>query len=145
MRMLFALILTLAMVSSCAKEVPDKPVSVADVVDNIHAWDGKIVTVVGWLGTCQGYDCGLYPTMRDAEIVATISSDNGGWKIAMGRRVSIGFDEEFDRAAGPLQFSKVSIRGKVSDECRGLFVGCTDRASDLYPISITSYSSERAN
>ncbi len=143
MKTFIALILTLAFVAGCTKQAPDKPVLVADVIENIHAWDGQFVTVVGWLGTCEGYDCGLYSTLADAKIVAMDSGSMAKWKAAMDRRVSLAFDRKFDQAAKPLQFQQVSIRAKISDECRGLMTGCTDRAPDIYPVSITPYSPKK--
>jgi hypothetical protein len=144
MKTVFAPILALALVSSCAKAVPKGAVSVADIIDNIHAWDGETVTVHGWLGQCQKLSCVLYASLSDAIIVESQRPDQAKLSAAI-EGVSIGSSKTFDNAAAQLQFSEVIIRGKVSDECRGLFVDCTDRGPDLYPISIASYSSERAN
>ena len=56
----------------------------------------------------------------------------------MDRRLSIAGDKQFDRVAAPLQFRKVRLRGRISDECRGGYI-CTDRVPDIYPISIKSF------
>lgn len=134
----------LAMVTGCTKQVPNKPVSVTDVVDNIHDWDGEVVTVYGWLGQCQRLSCVLYSSLSDAIIVASQRPEQAK-RIAAIDGVSIGSDEKFDRAAARLEFSQVIIRGKVSDECHGWTVDCMDRASDIYPISITSYPLKKVN
>lgn len=109
-------------------------VSVEQVTQNIHAWDGQIVTVSGWLGKCRGLDCAIYATLDDARSIGPIYESND-YQAAMARRLGIGFDAEFDRKAAPLQFRKVRVRGRVSDECRGDNI-CTDRAPDIHPISI---------
>lgn len=123
-------------VTGCAKPAPLMPVSVQDVIDNIHAWNGKIVTVDGWLGKCGGLDCHIHPTLADAKTIALIDYSNDAWKGAMDRAVGIGYDSKFDQTAEPLQLTRVLLKARVSDRCRGWFVGCTDRAPDLTPISI---------
>lgn len=145
MRKFVAILLSLATTGGCARTVPNEPVVVDDVIKNIHIWDGKFVTVVGWLGTCEGYDCGIYSTLAGAKMAATNSGSKAEWNAAMDRRVSLAFDTKFDRAAKPLQFKLVSIRAKISDECRGFLTGCTDRAPDLYPLSIQSYPPTKVN
>lgn len=145
MKTYLALIVPLAILPGCAKPVPDRPVLVTEVVDNIHAWDGQTVTINGWLVLCQGHTCLLHPNLADAIIVVSAGPDPDEFMAAMDRGISIGSDKKFDAAAAPLQFSQVTVRGKVSDECRGWMVSCLDRASDIYPISIKSNSPTKVN
>ena len=145
MKTYLALIVPLAILAGCAKPVPKTPVLVTDVVDNIHAWDGQTVTINGWLGVCEGLSCLLHASLDDAVIVISPVSDKGEYLAAMDRSISIGSDKKFDAAAAPLQFSEVTVRGIVSDECHGWMVICIDRASDIYPISIKSNSPTKVN
>ena len=131
---LFALILVTS--GGCTLSPPNAPVTPADVLQNIHTWDDEEVTIIGWLGNCRGHDCGIYSTLKDAKTVARYDYDRDAWRDAMDRRLSIGFDKNFDKMAESLQFHRVKLRGRVSNECRG-WTGCTDRAPDIYPISIS--------
>lgn len=144
MRTFFALFLTLASVAGCAKPVPNGPVVVTDVIENIHYWDGEIVTVRGWLGQCQRLSCVLYSSLSDAIIVASQRPDHAKLSATIDA-ISIGSNIAFDQAAAPLEFSQVIITGRVSDECRGWTVDCLDRASDIHPISIRSYPHKKVN
>jgi hypothetical protein len=122
--------------SACAKPVPTKAVSTQEARDNIHAWNGRDVIVEGWLGTCQGYDCHIFRTLADAQIVAKGNPKTKEWRSAMDRSLGIGSATNFDELAAPLQFQEVQIFGRLSDACRGWFTGCTDRISDIQPANI---------
>jgi hypothetical protein len=130
-----AAILALA---ACAKPVPTENVSTADVIDNIHAWNGKVVTVEGWLGECQGYNCGIFPALTDARVVVSGNYQTDEWRDAMNRSLSIGSADGFDETAAPLQFKRVRLKARVNDECWP--ANCTDRANILEPISIEALS-----
>jgi hypothetical protein len=129
--LVLAAILALA---ACAKPVPSGNVSTTDLIDNIHAWNGKIVTVEGWLGECAGYNCGIFPTLIDARVVASGDYQSDEWGDAMDRGLSIGSADGFDESAAHLQFERVILKARVNDQCWP--ANCTDRANVLEPISI---------
>jgi hypothetical protein len=123
---------------ACSVPDPGKTYSVDEFRENIRSLDGQVVAVRGWLGTCQDYDCGLYPTLKEARTVEAGNSDSNAWMEAMDRRVGIGSKWMFDRTAAPLQFRLVEIKGQANAECRvpqGKF-GCLDRADEITPESI---------
>jgi hypothetical protein len=122
----------------CVTAVPAEAVSVADAIKNIHAWNGTVVTVEGWLGQCEGLDCGLFSTLADARQVAGRGDGDPHWLEASKRGLSIGYDPSFDRQAAPLQFRHVTVVARISDECRDPppTTICVDRVDDLRPISI---------
>ncbi|HQV04032.1 MULTISPECIES: hypothetical protein [unclassified Novosphingobium] len=104
---------------------------------NIYFWDGKEVTVVGWLGLCSGLNCGLYPTQKDALTVVQMDSNSDEWSKAVERGLGVGFVGGFDEKAAPLQFHRVKIRGRLNDDCRLFWQNtCYDRVDDIIPISI---------
>jgi hypothetical protein len=131
-----ALLLCSSMAMAGCNSAPVEPVTVTKARDNIHTWNGRIITVQGWLGNCQGYDCGIYPTLPEAKSVMSDDPHSSQWQSAMNRRLSIGTAYDFDEKAAPLQFQQVSIQAVLSDVCRGWDRGCTDRAPDLVPLSI---------
>ncbi len=138
MRASFALI-GLALLAGCVEQPPIGPkVTTADVIANIHAWNGKEVLVTGWLGQCQRYDCGLYPTLSDAKLVEEGSSGSPEWMTAMDRRLSIGPGKAFDRRAQGLAMKEVIVRATITDQCRQRDQGssCLDRAGDLIPVQV---------
>jgi hypothetical protein len=126
----FILTAAMAILGGCVSVPRSNSLAVEEVVQNIHAWDGREV----WLGKCRGLDCAIYASLDDARRIGPIY-DNGDWRAVMARSLSIGFDKDFDKRAAPLQFKKVRLRGRISDECSGDNI-CTDRAPDIYPISI---------
>ena len=139
------LIVSVTLMGGCAPPVPNAAVSVTQAAKHIHAWNGNDVIVDGWLGNCQGLDCGLYPTLADAEMVAQ-GTTSDAWDKAVDRRLSIGSNREFDRTAAPLQFKHVQVRGRLNDVCRGWMTSCTDRVPDIQPRSITLASnSDKVN
>jgi hypothetical protein len=126
------------MLGGCATPIAADAVSVPDVIRNIHAWNGTVVTVEGWLGTCAGLDCGLFSSLADARLVAARGNGDPHWLGALKRGLSIGYSERFDRRAAPLQFHHVIVVARVSDECRDPppTTICVDRVDDLWPIAI---------
>ena len=126
----------LAGLTACSSNVPVEPVSPVEVLNNIHAWNGRDVTVEGWLGVCKGYDCRIFPTLADAIAVKSSEPSSKEWMAAFDRGLGIGSALNFDELAAPLQFHKVQISGRISDVCRGLHSGCLDRAPDIQPSAI---------
>jgi hypothetical protein len=129
------------MIVNCTKPAPDPnvPVTVTEVLRNIHSWDGKIVTVDGWLGNCSGFSCHIHETLDDAELLA---SGRAGWDNAIDRALGVGGGKEFDVSAESMQFNQVRLKARVSDECRGWGL-CYDRSPDLHPISIRQIRSNK--
>ena len=115
--------------------MPADAVSVSEAVGKIYKWNCKEVTVVGWLGTCGGLDCGIFQTLEDARLVERGDSNSSKWSELVNRSLSIGYAENFDDEAQPLQFKYVIIRGRLSDECRRE-ITCFDRAAEFVPSSI---------
>jgi hypothetical protein len=130
-------------ISACATTHFDAVVSVADVLKNIHSWNGRTVTVEGWLRNCGGYDCGLYQSLEDARIVERGDDSSAVWLQAMDRRLSIAHDETFDAQVAGMKFQKIRLKAGVSDRCHKRFVVCTDRAPDLQPISFKTISNSK--
>lgn len=120
--------------AGCSAPNPRVPLPVTEVRDHIVEWDGRIVTVEGWLGRCGGLDCGIYPTLADAQIVAQGNMSTNAEMRAMDRRLDIGFDDAFEAAAKPLQFKAVRLKARLNKECYPH--KCKDRADILQPISI---------
>jgi hypothetical protein len=122
--------------TACSKPAPNNAVSPKEALDNIHAWNGKDVIVEGWLGTCKGFDCNIYDTLADARIAAQGSHKSTKWQTAIDRGLGIGDALNFDELAAPLQFQKVQISGRLSDNCRRSSALCKDRSSDIQPKNI---------
>jgi hypothetical protein len=129
---------------SCSPPPPDNVVSVTTLTENIVAWDGEHVTVEGWLGKCAGFECHIFATVADMNIISRGDYQSDEWGQSAERSISIGSTEEFDRLAESLQYSFVKLRARVDKTCwEGL---CTDRASVLHPISVSPVVIEgRAN
>lgn len=139
--LVLAAVLSALATSACASEKWGGEATVAEVVENIHRWDGQIYVVRGWLGKCEGLNCMLHATEEDAQ---TVSSDilNDDWQAAMDRSLSVASIGDFDERAAPYQFQEVKITALVNAECRGWNGGCLDRAPDLVPFSIEPLSLE---
>ncbi len=122
--------------AACQAALPNMPVSPEIVRKNIHNWNGRDVVIEGWLGECKGYDCHIFETLNDAKLAAKGNSESKKWRQAYDRSIGIDSTLNFDELARPLQFQKVQISGRLSDQCRGLFKGCTDRVADILPSGI---------
>ncbi|ALG60134.1 hypothetical protein VM77_09220 [Citromicrobium sp. JL31] len=125
-----------ALLSGGAFSVPSDAMSVEEVIANIEAFDGKDVTVHGWLGRCSGYDCGLFVSVEDAEMVENGETGSDEWLAAFDRSLRIGGGSAFDALASTMQFREVVIEGRASSECFQPNTFCFDRASDIEPSSI---------
>lgn len=113
---------------------PNHPVDVNLVIKNIHVWDGKIVTVDGWLGICAGRDCAIF---SDAERAGRRNMED--WKSGL----SIGSAPGFDAKAKPLQLSRVLLKARINDDC--FPAKCLDRADVLQPIEIQPWGDQPAS
>lgn len=127
--------------SLVACSVPDRVVTVEEVRANIIAWHNEVVTIEGWLGQCGGLDCAIYPNREDAILVASGDYRTDEWRLAMERRVSIGFEEKFDAAAAPLEGTFVRLTGRLDRSCAPPIGACTDRAPEIHPIDIVTANS----
>ena len=137
MNLRFVIAFGIAMLASaCWWPGPEHTVTPTQVRRNIWVWDGKLVTVGGWLGKCSGLDCMMFTSQSDMQAAEMRNSGTREWDRALDRGLGIGFNRDFDRSAAALQWQFVLIRGRVNDHCRGLFGLCYDRTSDLEPISI---------
>lgn len=135
-------LITFAAVSLCACSHTPPPLTVPQVIAQIDALNGKTVRVKGYLGTCAGYDCVLFPDRAGKaafdEWIAHLrdrDSRNADEPVILG----IGGEETFDHKAAPFQNSAVIITGKVTNMCR--YKGkpaCMDRSTDIMPTHIVS-------
>jgi hypothetical protein len=117
---------------------PSRTLEVDEVLKSIHVLDGETVKVRGYMASCAGYDCGLF---------ASEQAHKDFWRVLESRNanqetpdfLSIGYNDEFDRKAGPLAGRYVVVTGRVNDECRDVRGQplCTDRSPDLEPIAIS--------
>jgi hypothetical protein len=126
--------------AGCGPAPKAKPV--AEVVPQIRALNGQIISVSGYLGECAGYECRLFVDeagrqefqravdrmMRTKELTP--------WPPHLG--IGSGKDHAFDRKAKPFTNSYVVITGTITDRCRDerSEPGCTDRSTDLEPTDI---------
>jgi hypothetical protein len=120
--------------------------SIQKVIDHINELNGRSVRVEGYLGTCAGYDCLLFASDNDRarwERVVSAMVHRKKPTEAEPPMLGIGSGEhfDFDAKAAPFNNSYVIISGTVTNGCRyhGL-PGCTDRTTDLKPISIERWS-----
>jgi hypothetical protein len=129
----FLICLTVGGLVSCSSPPPpSSPVQVGQLIENIHAWNGKQITVEGWLGKCEGYECAIFPDPKHAS-GGTVED----WKTGLSIGSPLDFKEapaDFDERAAPLQFRHVLLKARVNDRC--FPNGCTDRADILQPIDI---------
>ena len=108
---------------------------VDEVIKHIDRLDGKTIKVSGYLFSCEGYDCGLFPNEAKFRDFGQIVNNHRGGELP--DFLSIGYDEAFDRKAGPLAGRYVIVTGKINNDCRpGGLPSCTDRANDIEPIDI---------
>ena len=132
---------------ACAKPAPS--LTVPQVIARIHALDGQVVRVRGYLASCAGYSCSLFVDeagframkQRIGEIQRVTQPGNTARVTTAEPPVlGIGGFPDFDRKAAPFQNGMVVITGKVTDGCRGSDgrPGCTDRSTDIKPTDIVS-------
>jgi hypothetical protein len=125
----------LALISGCTKLAPKTPVTVADVLANIHNWNQQIITIDGWLGICKGYNCRIFQSLADARAADFSQQENQINADVVDRALSIASDEKFDLAVLQIPFTKIRLKAKVNDECKRKMSVCKDRASNLFVIS----------
>jgi hypothetical protein len=132
------------MASGCGWSPPpdiNRTLTIHEVLRSIHTLSGRRVKVTGYMPTCGGLECGLFASKNAyAEFWRVIDGPKS--KDPLPEFLSIGFDKNFDRKAGPLAGHYVVVTGRVSDECRDTFgrFHCTDRARDLIPTDIALQS-----
>ena len=120
------------LVSGCSgNSVPDSPVAIDAVQKNISIWHGKIVTVDGWLGKCQGYECQIFVS----QAAAMANPETQSYESSL----RIGASDSFDRAAEELQFSRVLLKAQINKQCFDVGT-CKDRADVLKPLSIAKWT-----
>ena len=130
--------------TACSKP---EPLRVHETIKNIHALDGKTVRVTGYLGVCEGYDCGLFENQQDAyrldQIMTAVRRGERSDLDGLPDWLGIGSGNDADKRLAPFTNSYVMITGKLSDHCRDeqLRMGCSDRASELETIeSVAKWS-----
>jgi hypothetical protein len=94
------------------------------------------VLVEGWMGECKPLNCHIFDTLAEARMVAKGNPKSAEWNQALDNSLGIGDALNFDELADPLQFQEVQLFGRLSDRCRKLLVGCTDRVADIQPAAI---------
>lgn len=115
--------------AACAPETPDSytPISVAEADKNIAAWNGRTVSVRGWLtNPCNDESCAIFP-----------APVKPGQDWPDGAGLSIAAETLVEPALTANQGREVVLRGVLSSHCRSGGVKCTDRAPDITPISLT--------
>jgi hypothetical protein len=130
---------SIAALGACTGQDLDK-VPLEEISANPLNWDGEAVTVDGWLLQCRELDCHIVPTAQDLDLIAN-ACPGEKCEIAIEtfdkRAVSLGGDEEFDRAARPLEGSHVLLTAKVN--AASWSRDCLDRCDALQPISIAPF------
>jgi hypothetical protein len=136
-----AIYLLAILCASCnAKSVDaNRTLTVAEVLQNLDALNGKQVSVAGFLPECGGYDCSLFANEQQAKDF---------WKIANSRDrkeklpefVEIGFVPGFDEKAGRLAGNYVVVSGRVTNQCHP--GECLDRGPNLIPTDVALSSQQ---
>jgi hypothetical protein len=133
------LFLAAFLIVSCGKPADDV-VQLEEVRANLAEWDGRIVTVEGWLLECEALDCHVVPS-RDDLVLLTNACPGDKCDDALEafekRAVSVGSDEGFDQAAKALQGKHVLITATVN--ASAWRHRCLDRCDALQPVSIVPY------
>lgn len=122
--------LALAMVMAGMTMPASEPISVVSARAQIHALNGRIVRVRGWLSRCHRLSCGLHP-----DLAAARAQDTDGAYLSLAGGTVL------DERAPELSLSEVVLEGVLSDRCRQPpaateVVVCTDRAPDFTPTHV---------
>lgn len=124
-------------------------VTVDTLLAQCDAFKGKQVQLAGYLGECAGYECFLaVDEARWADFVSAFNNARGHQSPAKHAEawsrvnalwpVGVGWEEAFDRKAGPLRHSYVVISGAIAkDSCDGR--GGTDRSYGINPTDIRAW------
>ena len=110
----------------CSKVPPDPydPISVADARDRLGYWNGRTVSVRGWLtDPCGEMSCAIFPMRTKV-----------GQEWPDKPYLSIASETLVEPALVANAGSEVILRGVLSDEC--ISYNCSDRAPDITPIAI---------
>jgi len=122
--------------TACGASAP--LVTVDQLVARCDALKGKPVRLAGYLGTCAGYDCHVYPDKAGEQAMSGYlrHPEKGATRPNW---VGIGGGQEFDRKAASFQNSYVVIWGEVAaDDCTG--DGGTDRSTGVEPTEIRAWT-----
>ena len=108
----------------------DRRLTVRELMENAERYDGRIVTVSGWVETCERLSCSLFQSRREA----------------LQRRsplyhLSIGSSPWFDAFARRSAPTRVTLRARFSARCvtdprDDVIAICADRVRSLDPIGI---------
>ncbi|WP_125958800.1 hypothetical protein [Sphingomonas koreensis] len=100
----------------------------ADADANIGSWNGRTVSVRGWLADpCGDLSCSIFPVPVKR-----------GQEWPDGPRLSIAAETLVEASLTENQGKEVVLKGVLSSHCRSRNIRCTDRAPDITPISITT-------
>ncbi len=113
-----SLVVFAILLASCNLFVPKDAKEVTEVLSELEGFDNKQVTIVGWLGSCDYYDCAVYQSLEDAEIVASGEHHLEQWDEAMDRRLNLCMEHD-DKLMLDLtsSFSKVIVKGRLDATC----------------------------
>ncbi len=133
------IVVLISVVAAACSAPPIKArTTVSDVTQHIHVWNNKIVIIDGWLGKCKGYDCEIFDNKADEDAESNYLHFHGSKPVSPG--LFIGSSSIFDKAAEPLQHSRVLLKAVVNDKCYPY--NCVDRADILIPVDIQPWQSE---
>jgi len=116
-----------------------------EIIADPSKFDGKTVTVEGWLFKCQDLDCVIFPSKKDLDIMSNVEMPEAFKKadsVYKLHGVSIGYNANFDHDAKPLQGRHVLLTAKVNAAEWG---GCLDRCAALEPRSISLFTEKAPN
>ena len=131
--------------------------TITDVIANIDRLNGRTVRVAGYLMHCRGYECRLYRSEAEkqqadryfADLLRDIAAQRPlDPSVPEPPMLGIGPGEnwQFDAMAAPFANSYVVITGRVTNRCRhNGEPDCTDRTTDLEPISISRWNPPPGN
>ena len=114
--------------SACVAGPTARPLTVREVVENAHAFDGKEIVVTGWLEQCQRLSCGIFASAEEVE-------KDFPYYLSIGR--SSWFDA-FAQYAAP---RRITLRARLHDRCISnpatqIIAACADRGGTLEPLAL---------
>jgi hypothetical protein len=122
--------------SGCVTGSPDRPLTVAEVVENAEALDGREIVVAGWLDQrCYRFSCGIHASAREVKMEV---KEELPYYLSIGR--SRWFDAFSERAAP----TRIVLRARLHDRCisnpaTGIIAVCADRSNTLEPIALVRW------
>ena len=106
---------------------PAEPLTVPDVIKRHHVLTGQTVDIIGWLSSCKGFDCILWPD-EQAMRVPRLSNP----PIFIGEAA-----DELERSMAAAASHTIVLRVRVTKDC--WFddkLSCTDRADRVQPLKL---------